>query len=153
MATGWLIAPDLIVTAGHSAFDWSYKLGRLTQVKAYIGYNGKNSTNDSGSVQFRQGERVATTVEWLRSKGIRAYDLAFIKVQQAFTGIVPIGFKDTPKSGPASLGLVGYAGDLADNYTGEKGAHMYEMFASANWNLEDSDYTMLEYAMDSFGGM
>lgn len=38
MATGWLVRPDIIVTAGHCAYDWgSGKLGRAVRVKAYIG--------------------------------------------------------------------------------------------------------------------
>lgn len=153
MATGWLIAPDLIVTAGHCAFDWSFKMGRLTQVKVYVGYNGRRSAeNPTSSVQFRQGDQVATTVEWLRSKGTRAYDLAFITVQQPFTGIVPIHFQDTPRSGTSYLGVVGYAGDIADQDTGEKGARMYESFSNTTWNIEDSEYTMLEYGLDSNGG-
>lgn len=153
IATGWLIAPDLIVTAGNSAFDWSYKMGRLTQVKAYVGYNGRASAEDpNSSVQFQQGDQVATTAEWLRSKGIRAYNLAFIKVRQPFTGIVPIKFQDTPRNGLSSLGVVGYAGDIADQFTGETGARMYESFSNTRWNLEDSEYTMLEYDIDSYGG-
>lgn len=152
IATGWLIAPDLIVTAGHSAFDWSYKMGRLAQVKAYVGYNGRASAGDPTSVQFQPGGQVATTAEWLRSKGIRAYNLAFIKVQKPFTGIVPINFQDTPRSGISSLGVVGYAGDIVDDSTGENGARMYESFSNTGWNLEDSEYTMLEYDIDSYGG-
>lgn len=153
IATGWLIAPDLIVTAGHSAFDWSFKMGRLTKVKAYVGYNGISSAEDpTSSVQFQQGDQVATPVEWLRSKGTKAYNLAFITVQQPFTGIVPIQFQDTPRSGMTSLGVVGYAGDIADQDTGEKGARMYESFSSTTWNIEDSEYTMLEHGLDSYGG-
>lgn len=152
-ATGWLIAPDLIVTAGHSAFDWFYKMGRLTQVKAYVGYNGRASAEDpTSSVQFRQGNQVATTAEWLRSRGVRAYNLAFIKVHQPFTGIVPVKFQDTPRTGRSSLGVVGYAGEIADQSTGEKGARMYESFSNTRWNLEDSEYSMLEYEIDSYGG-
>ena len=153
IATGWLIAPDIIVTAGHSAFDWFYKGGRLTQVKAYVGYIGRASAEDPTlSVQFQQGNQVATTAEWLRRKGVRAYNLAFIKVQQPFTGIVPINYEDTPRSGLSSLGVVGYAGDIADQATGENGARMYESFANTSWDLEDSEYSMLEYDIDSSGG-
>ena len=153
MATGWLISPDVIVTAGHCVFDWSYQMGHLVEVKAYIGYNGKESVKNSKSVQFRHGARVATTAEWLRSKGLRAYDLAFIKVQEAFTGVTPIRFEDTPKSGSAILKIVAYAGDLTAKSGGEKGAHIYEMSSSTSWNLEDSDYAMLEHNMDPYNGM
>lgn len=131
MATGWLAAPDLVITAGQSAYDWSYKMGRLIQVKAYVGYNGKASIGDP-NVQFEQGSRVATTAEWLRSKGVSAYDIAFIKLQQPFSRAIPIKFEDTPKSGLASLGVVGHVEDLVDKYIGEKGAHMYEVFSDTN---------------------
>lgn len=153
IATGWLITSDLIVTAGHSVFDWSYKKGRLTQAKAYVGYNGKASLNDPKcGVQFRQGSQVATPSEWLKYKGMKAYDLAFIKIQQPFSGIVPINYGDTPKNGQSIIGLVGYAGDIADKYSGEKGAHMYEMFQNTDWDLENSEYTMIEHALDLSGG-
>lgn len=151
--TGWLIAPDLIVTAGHHAFDWSYKKGRLAQVKAYVGYNGKSSIDDPQiAAEFRQGSQVATPSEWLRSKGMKAYDVAFIKVHQPFTEVVPFEFEDTPKSTLSNIGVVGYAGDITDRFTGEKGAHMYEVFQNIEWNLEKSEYTMLEYALDPYGG-
>ena len=78
--------------------------------------------------------------------------LLSIKLQQPFSGVVPLKFEDTPNSGFTSLGVVGYAGDLADKYTGEKGAHMYEAFSNTNWSLEDSEYTMLEYPIDRYGG-
>lgn len=56
MATGWLINNDTIVTAGHCSYDWSHSLGRMTNVKAYIGYRGKESIKDSShAVQFRIG--------------------------------------------------------------------------------------------------
>lgn len=153
IATGWLIAPDLIVTAGNSAFDWPCKLGRLTHAKAYIGYNGKASVNNpTSSTQFRQGDQVATPAEWLRSRGIRSYNVAFIKVDQPFTEAIPFDFQDTPPNGTSSLGIVGYAGDIADQNTGEKGAHIYEMFSNISWNLEDSEYSMLEYNIDPYGG-
>ena len=153
IGTGWLVTPDLIVTAGHYAFDWSHKNGRLTQVKAYIGYNGKASADDPQSaVQFQQGGQVATPSEWLRSKGMKAYDLAFIKVQQPFTGIVPIDFEDTPRNALSTIGLAGYAGDITDRFSGEKGAHMYEVFFNTEWDLEQSEYIMLESALDPYGG-
>lgn len=83
---------------------------------------------------------------------MKAYDVAFIKVHQPFTGIVPINFEDTPRTAFANIGLVGYAGDITDPFSGEKGAHMYEVFQNTEWNLEKSDYTMVEYALDPYGG-
>lgn len=34
IGTGWLIRPDIFVTAGHLCYDWSHKQGRATEVKA-----------------------------------------------------------------------------------------------------------------------
>ena len=154
MATGWLIKPDLLVTAGHCAFDWSHNLGRLVSAKAYIGYAGKKSINDPKfSVQFCMGKQIATTTQWLTSKGQRPHDVSFMKLAKAFTGIEPIRFTETPPQGFCQLGVVGYPGDLKDEATNEKGAYMYEHFLNTGWNLEDSQDRMLEYTMDTFGGM
>ena len=153
MGTGWLIKLDLLVTAGHCAFDWSHNLGRLVSVKAYIGYAGKTSIKDPKfSVQFRTGKQVATTTQWLTSKGQRPHDVSFMKLAKPFTEIEPIRFIETPPQGYCQLGVVGYPGDLKDKATGEKGAHMYEHFLNTGWNLEDSQDNMLEYNMDTFGG-
>ena len=51
-----------------------------------------------------------------------------MQLDQPFQGIVPIQFTETPAKGNMELGVVGYPGDLSDKQTGEKGAHMYEMF-------------------------
>ena len=70
MGTGWLIRPDLLVTAGHCAYDWSQMegkgFGRAIEIKAYIGYNGKSSVG-TANVQFRTGAKIVTTEGWLRS--------------------------------------------------------------------------------------
>lgn len=128
MGTGWLIKPDLLVTAGHCTYDWGHKLGRATEVKAYIGYKG-NSSIKGPSVQFRTGKRIVTTEGWLKTRGSKSFDVGFIQVNKPFTGITPIKYEDTPKEGQLNLGVVGYPGDLVDNSTGEKGAFMYEMFS------------------------
>lgn len=152
IATGWLIRPDLLVTAGHCAFDWGHNLGQLAQVKAYIGYSGQGSINDpKAGVQFRFGKRVATTLEWLTAKGNRNFDVAFIQLEAPFTGIEPFRFADTPVQGSLSIGVVGYPGDLKDR-AGEPGAEMYEMFLQTNYNLAESQWRMLEYKIDTFGG-
>ncbi|KAK3491188.1 uncharacterized protein B0T23DRAFT_430148 [Neurospora hispaniola] len=78
IATGWLIAPDLIVTAGHCVFDWGHYLNQVVEIKAYIGYNGRASIG-SPSVQFRKGVKVATTSEDL-DKGEHMYE-CFMKVK------------------------------------------------------------------------
>jgi V8-like Glu-specific endopeptidase len=125
MGTGWLIRPDLMVTAGHIVFNHGSKFGRATVIKAYIGYSGKKSIGTPG-VQFRTGSRCVTTAAWLSRKGAKAFDVGFIRLNKPFDGIEPIEFMETPTSGTSLLGVVGYPGDL--EHDGERGAHMYEMF-------------------------
>ena len=47
MGTGWLIAPDLLVTAGHCAYDQVN--GQVQEIKAYVGYKGKESVRGGES--------------------------------------------------------------------------------------------------------
>lgn len=55
IATGWLIRPDLIVTAGHVACDFDHGFGLLKSIKVYIGYDGAKTIH-SNNVQYRQGK-------------------------------------------------------------------------------------------------
>ncbi|KAL8845843.1 MAG: hypothetical protein Q9221_009019 [Calogaya cf. arnoldii] len=151
MGTGWLIKPDVLVTAGHCSYDWGHKLGRATEVKAYIGYDGRQSEKDP-NVQFRQVKTIVTTEGWVTTKGQKPFDVSFMQLQKPFTGITPIRFEDTPTEGNLTLGVVGYPGDLTDRVTGEKGAHMYEMFLPTQFNLSNQADTMLEYQIDTYGG-
>ena len=127
MGTGWLIKPDVFVTAGHVSYDWGHDLGRATEVKAYIGYQGDASIKNPNT-QFRYVKRIVTTEGWLKGRGAKNFDVSFMQVQTPFTGIKPIVYTETPQSGAYTLGVVGYPGDLKDSKTGEKGAYMYETF-------------------------
>ncbi|KAK6854769.1 ATP synthase F1 [Apiospora arundinis] len=141
------------VSPEHFAPGGKYRLGRLVQVKCYIGYNGHESIHDARAhVQFRSGKRVATTLEWMTAKNNRNFDVSFIQVDRPFDGITPYQFADTPLSGTTSIGVVGYPGDLKDEKTKEVGAHMYEMFQSNTWNLAESQWRMMEYQIDTYGG-
>ena len=153
IATGWLIRPDLLVTAGHCAFDWSHDLGCLREMKAYIGYAGKDSTDDD-SVQFRMGKRVATTLGWLQSNHNKANDVSFVQLDKPFTGVTPFKYAETPKQGSEVLGVVGYPGDKKNWSTNEKGAYMFEMFQSTDFDLDTAENgnKMLEYRVSTFGG-
>ena len=125
MGTGWLINNDTIVTAGHCSYDWSHNLGRLTHVKAYIGYHGKESIKDSKNyaVQFRTGKRVAVSQGWLAGENNEPRDVAFIQVDRPYTGVTPIKYQPTPLTGTkVVLGVVGYPGDLMNPKSKEKGA-------------------------------
>ncbi|KAH7136160.1 hypothetical protein B0J11DRAFT_611978 [Dendryphion nanum] len=154
MATGWLIENDLLVTAGHCAHDWSNNYGRLTHVKAYIGYTGKEAVKDSNQVQLRMGIRVASPESWLTRGATESRgDVSFIRVNKPFTGVIPFKYATTPLTGVNQrLGVVGYPGDLMKRSTGEKGALMYEMFLPTNYTLDGSKNKMLQYTIDTFGG-
>lgn len=124
MATGWLIEKDLLVTAGHCAWDWSHDYGRLTHVKAYIGYSGKESIKDTNQVQLRMGIQAASTENWLTKGSSNSRgDVSFIRVNKPFSGVDPIKYLPTPWSGSnVRLGVVGYPGDMMKTSTKEKGA-------------------------------
>ncbi|RAH64706.1 trypsin-like serine protease [Aspergillus aculeatinus CBS 121060] len=151
MGTGWLIRDDLLVTAGHCAFDWKEGFGRANEVKAYIGYNGKGSIDSpSANVQFRHGVRIVTTEGWLQSSSNRHNDVAFIQLDRPFTAVTPFQFSDTPVAGSDSIGVVGYPGDM--RYKGEPGAQMYEEFKAVQWNRRAAANHMLEYRIDTYKG-
>lgn len=156
MATGWLIRPDLVVTAGHCSYDWEHGLGRLTNVKAYIGYCGNESIYDTDNfdVQFRTAISVATTSDWLGGGKNEARDVSFIKVSTPFDNVQSslISYAPTPLSGDSVIGVVGYPGDLMEAATSERGAFMYEMYLDTPFDLTTSPSNMLAYQIDTFGG-
>ncbi|KAI8627468.1 trypsin-like serine protease [Xylariaceae sp. FL1651] len=161
MGTGWLIAPDLLVTAGHNVFNWAHGeegLGRAVHIKCYIGYHGRDSIN-SPIVQCRSAKKVVTTAEWLTSKDNRHRDVAFIQVDRAFEGNLRVfSYKATPKAGDEMIGVVGYPADKSitdSDGREEKGAMMYELFNDVQYNLEDKKNNalqMLKYRISTFGG-
>lgn len=152
IGTGWLIADDLLVTAGHCAYDWGNSMGPAVTVKAYMGYSGKASIGKD-SVQFRMGKKIITTAGWLQSEGRdRTSDVSFIQLDRPFKGkLNKFSFEDTPAQGTANLGVVGYPGDKLRD--GEHGAEMFEQFANVNYDVEKSKRHMLEYKISTFGGM
>ncbi|KAF5703978.1 peptidase glutamyl endopeptidase I [Fusarium globosum] len=153
MATGWLVKEDIVVTAGHCAYDHSHNLGRLVKVKAYVGYRGRKTVGDSERVEHQCGTAVATTSGWVNTVGgEEASDISLIKLSKPFKTVGKcFTWTQTPiAQAAAGLGVVGYPGDIRDD--GERGARMYEMFRKTDYNLESSDLHMLDYRIDTYGG-
>ena len=71
--TGWLIAKDLVVTAGHVIYDSKDKWGGLYSMKVCIGYNG----NDHSNLESRYGKFVAAPTEWIKDLDAK-YDVGFV---------------------------------------------------------------------------
>lgn len=153
MASGRLVRPDIVVTAGHCAYDWSSQLGRAIKVKAYIGYNGKDSVKSGGTADFRKGLQIATTSGWLSAQCNRESDVSFIRLESAFTGTLNlVNYAATPSTGKETLGVVGYPADKKDDKN-EAGAQMYEEWDATSYDLTTSWKHMLEYEISTYAGM
>ena len=165
MGTGWLIQPDLLVTAGHNVYSWSKDgsndkpkgeqkpRGRAVDIKCYIGYCGRDSVGKDG-VQERQAKKVLTTAEWLASSRNSPWDVAFIQVGKPFTGELNLfSYLSTPERNRTTIGVVGYPGDKFDAH-GEYGAVMWEQFAEVDYDIKhpQNKQTMLEYTISTWGG-
>lgn len=158
MGTGWLIAPDIMVTAGHNVYNWAGNgLGKATIIKCHIGYQGKESVGKPG-VQTRHAKRCVTSAEWLASKENRHRDFAFVQVDKPFTGNLKLfSYGKTPPHGNELLGVVGYPGDrtIKDSYgRDERGAQMYQEFDKVNYHLTTDTKApgMLTYRISTYGG-
>ncbi|CRK45868.1 hypothetical protein BN1723_006776, partial [Verticillium longisporum] len=173
MATGWLIRKDLLVTAGHCAYDHSHGLGRLLHVKAYVGYSGKESIippepsvkdkfrgiYSNYKVEFRTGKAVVTTESWHNNGSFEAADLSFIQLSSGFEGVDPIKYSPTPIASQSKLGVIGYPGDLLNpdiQHSDEKGAVMWEMYLkdAESWDTRLSSSNpegLLQYTIDTYG--
>jgi hypothetical protein len=148
VATGFLVRDNIVVTAGHCAYDCDFQLGRLDAVKVFVGYTGQHANGPE--IEYRWGLSVAITPEWKDGNKIRA-DLAFIKLNKKVLTAEPIQYMDTPISGNEHLGVVGYSGDIRQDT--EPGARMYEDFQQVAWNIYNSSTETLNYTIDPKGGM
>ncbi|EXL41942.1 hypothetical protein FOCG_15305 [Fusarium oxysporum f. sp. radicis-lycopersici 26381] len=81
ISTGLLVSPDLVVAGSEAVYDAEYQLGAATQVKCYIGYRGRGSSD----IQPRYGQRVVFSADWTEGSERRSRDIAFIQVAQPFT--------------------------------------------------------------------
>ena len=154
MGTGWLVRPDVMITAGHCAYDWRDALGRAVHINAYIGYHGKASITTDPDVQTRRAKRIVTTPGWLTSKKNRINDVSFILLNKPFTMVKPFTFDATPLQGDETLGVVGYPGDKYLKVGGEeeKGAIMYQQFAKVKYDLKTAEQNMLQYRISTYAG-
>ncbi|OTA86781.1 hypothetical protein M434DRAFT_81775, partial [Hypoxylon sp. CO27-5] len=149
--TGWLIRPDVMITAGHNVFTWRAGGGRAREIIAYAGYNGASSINGP-SVEVRKAKRVVTTSQWLSNRGSMAHDFALVMFDKPFTNVTPFQYIETPLKDKLELGVVGYPADKIDATTGERGGKMYELFENTEYNIMEHKDTMLEHFIDSEGG-
>ncbi|SCO90323.1 uncharacterized protein FRV6_14451 [Fusarium oxysporum] len=148
-ATGWLIMPHLIITAAHCVYDHTYNYGKAAHVRAFVGYNGKDSIDQPG-VQFRRGLRAVIPKDWIISDTNRASDVAFIKVEE-FNNIVRIS--QQPTTGFVNKMLLSVVGYPCDKSLGdERGAQMYEMTKTTDCDLSKTAFNMLEHTMSFAGG-
>ncbi len=76
IGTGWLIADDLLVTAGHCSYDLN--LGFLKWMKVYIGYAGPESVK-AKTCQYRQAASVAMPAEYLKAASV-THDVSFVSI-------------------------------------------------------------------------
>ncbi|KAL1850728.1 hypothetical protein Daus18300_012806 [Diaporthe australafricana] len=158
MGTGWLITPEIMITAGHNVYNWAGNgLGKATVIKCHIGYQGKESVGKA-TVQTRHAKRCVTSAEWLASKDNRHRDFAFIQVDKPFTGnLRAFSYGKTPPHGTEMLGVVGYPGDrtIKDSYgRDERGAMMYKEFDKVAYDrtAKTNALGMLTYRISTFGG-
>ena len=147
--TGWLLKDDLVVTAGHVAYD--RKHGRAVSLNTYVGYQGLASVGTK-DVQKRRGKRVVILEEYYRHYN-RTYDVAIVKLEEAFQNVQPFTHCDTPEQGKARIGVVGYPADKSSNGKGgELGPFMYEEFVETSWALSKPNSYLLQYAISTYDG-
>lgn len=155
MGTGWMIAPDLLVTAGHCSFDQGDvdrpAYGRAVEIIVHIGYNGAGSVTKE---QTSHGIKIVTTKGWLKTAD-HQNDVSFVKIDPPFTEIdnnTALTYEATPLTGKEAIGVVGYPGDMHDG-SDEYGAQMYEEFKTVNWSLSNAPGNMLKYDINTYAGM
>jgi V8-like Glu-specific endopeptidase len=147
--SGWLIADNLLVTAAHCVYDHVNNLGPATQIRAYVGYHGKESVTKDNKVQLRHGKVVVAPSSWVNGKA-RINDFALIKLSEAFTEVKPISFQPTPLKGTEKLSVVGYPVDKQEG--GDLGALMYCCSETVTFDRAKTG-GLLSYKISTYPGM
>jgi hypothetical protein len=78
IGTGWLIADDLIATAGHCLYDHQNSGGFLKYIKVYFGYAGPESVRDDSTV-YRYGVLGSCPSEFLKAES-DTHDVGFVSI-------------------------------------------------------------------------
>ncbi|CAI7590036.1 unnamed protein product [Penicillium glandicola] len=140
IGTGWLIADDVIVTAGHCLYDSNG--GYLKSIKAYIGYQGPEETAlKRNQCQIRLGQIAVLPAEYIKTSHT-VHDVGFIKLDRPFDDVQPFRPQDTPRSASGiRLGVVGYPGDI------NSGNDMFEHWDQTEIDLSKNGY--LSYHIDT----
>lgn len=155
MGSGWLITPDIVVTAGHNVYKGDGNgSGKATVIECHIGYHGRESVGE-GDTQTRYAKRCVTPAEWIyTSKDNSHRDFAFIQVDKPFTGNLRLfSYEKTPQTGIEMLGVVGYPGDrfIEDSHGKDWGAVMCKDSNRVGCRRKNTS-TMLTYNISTYPG-
>ncbi|KAI1175722.1 trypsin-like cysteine/serine peptidase domain-containing protein [Nemania sp. FL0916] len=100
--SGVLIDPLIIASAGHLFRDDDCN---AEEVVIYVGLG------DNRCVESRHGTHVVVHHKWY-SGGIRANDLAFVRIDKPFETATHLTYMQTPSTGPLLVGVYGFPYDL-----------------------------------------
>jgi len=154
--TGYLVRPDVMVTAGHCAFE---RNRATTEMDVYIGYHGVDDLDDP-KVQKRRATKIVVSQAWVDNfaAGPPAIspvaDVAFVLLNEGFNGVTPYKYSSTPVQFSAEIAIPGYPGDRVDSDNPlEIAAEMYVGTGNVTVDLKKSCYNMLAHDIDTFAGM
>lgn len=163
MGTGWLIADNLIVTAGHCAFGAD--VGYLKWMRVHIGYSGPESVGKP-SHKVTYAVSVSMPAEYLKAE-TGVHDVSFVSRRQPFASSTwsgrPMLTRRRSNSRTISKNLAPAANlsgtktprfsqtFLSASLAREFGAYMYEHWADVQIDLARSR-GVLEYKVDTTGG-
>ncbi|KAF1915114.1 hypothetical protein BDU57DRAFT_595735 [Ampelomyces quisqualis] len=163
MGTGQLTASNSLETSAHCVLYTCPICQELTPakyIKIYLGYDGMASIGDEDrpdGVEFRCADSFTVLKSHYvkmksKQKPKLTFDVASIRVANAFIHVDPLRFEATPLSSKKEeLGVVGYPGDMA--YRSEPGAQMFAHFKKdQSFDLSVSKENMLTYTTSTFGG-